>query len=176
MVMDWSAEIETDRNVLMRIVALLLALADLADRAAGASRSVRRQVLWALRQADAVASEFVTGSAYDEPGDPWPSAATPIPHHELDPADATNLAVSLRMLAFMVLNMAARTSRDETHRQRFTFFRAQALPLAAPRRREKQNRSLRFPRAPPRPAARRCLHRLPISQQFNSQGRKAAWR
>ena len=94
----------------MRIAAILLALADLAERAAGASRSVRYQVLWALRQADDVAREFVTGSPC-EAGDQWPSAATPV-RHSFDRADAENLAASLRMLAFMVQAMAARASRS----------------------------------------------------------------
>jgi hypothetical protein len=153
-VMNWSAEIETDRSVLMRIVAILLALADLAERAAGASRPVRRQVLWALRQADEVARELVTGSACGGSGDRWPPAATPV-RHGFDPADAADLAASLRMLAFMVLNMAAQASPGETHRERFVFSRAKRLPLAGSPRRGKVNCALRFPRAPPRPPKRR---------------------
>lgn len=57
--MQWSAEIE--REWLERIVALLFALADLADRAGGASRSMRRTVLGILWPAEAVAREFVIG-------------------------------------------------------------------------------------------------------------------
>ena len=141
----------------MRIAAILLALADLAERAAGASRSVRYQVLWALRQADDVAREFVTGSPC-EAGDQWPSASTPV-RCGFDPADAENLAASLRMLAFVVQAMAARTSRGGSERQRFALLRE--MPLAGSRRRERQNRAQRFPRAPPRPPAPRYAHRLP---------------
>ena len=148
--MDRSGQIETDRSVLMRIVALLLALADLAERAAGASRSVRYQVLWALRQADEVVSEFVTGSACE--GGPLPPASTPV-RHSFDRADAENLAASLRMLAFMVQAMAARRGRGGSDRQRFALLRE--MPLAGSRRRERQNRAQRFPRAPPRPPAPR---------------------
>jgi hypothetical protein len=148
--MDW--QIETDRNVLMRIVALLLALADLAERAAGASRPVRYQVLWALRQADEVASAFVTGSPCDAAADQWPPAATPV-RHSFDRADAEHLAASLRMLAFMVQAMAARRGRGGSERQRFALLRE--MPLAGSRRRERQNRAQRFPRAPPRPPAPR---------------------
>ena len=148
--MDRSGQIETDRSVLMRIVALLLALADLAERAAGASRPVRYQVLWALRQADEVVSEFVTGSACE--GGPLPPASTPV-RHSFDRADAENLAASLRMLAFVVQAMAARTSRGGSERQRFALLRE--MPLAGSRRRERQNRAQRFPRAPPRPPAPR---------------------
>ena len=127
----------------MRIVALLLALADLAERA---SRPVRHQVLWALRQADEVVSEFVTGSTCE--GNQWPPASTPV-RDSFDPADAENLAASLRMLAFMVQAMAARASPGDSERQRFVFSRARALPFAGSRRRERPNRPLRFPRAPP---------------------------
>ena len=121
--MDWSAEIGTNRNVLMRIAAILLALADLAERAAGASRPVRYQVLWALRQADEVVSEFVTGSTCE--GGQWPTASTTA-CCGFDPADAENLAASLRMLAFMVQAMAARTSPGDSERERFVFSRARA--------------------------------------------------
>jgi hypothetical protein len=159
--MDW--QIETDRNVLMRIAAILLALADLAERAAGASRPVRYQVLSALRQADEVVSEFVTGSACDAACQ-WPPASTPV-RHSFDPADAENLAASLRMLAFMVQAMAARASPGDSERERFVFSRAQALPFAGSRRRERPNRPLRFPRAPPRPPARRRARRFSISSE-----------
>jgi hypothetical protein len=159
--MDW--QIETDRNVLMRIAAILLALADLAERAAGASRPVRYQVLWALRQADEVVSEFVTGSACDAACQ-WPPASSPA-CCGFDPADAENLAASLRMLAFMVQAMAARASPGDSERERFVFSRAQALPFAGSRRRERPNRPLRFPRAPPRPPARRRARRFSISSE-----------
>ena len=155
--MDRSGQIETGRSVLMRIAAILLALADLAERAASASRSVRYQVLWALRQADDVAREFVTGSPC-EAGDQWPPAATPV-RHSFDRADAEHLAASLRMLAFMVQAMAARRGRGGSERQRFALLRE--MPLAGSRRRERQNRVQRFPRAPPRPPAPRYAHRLP---------------
>ena len=156
--MDRSGQIETDRSVLMRIVALLLALADLAERAAGASRPVRYQVLWALRQADEVVSEFVTGSTCE--GGQWPSASSPA-CCGFDPADAENLAASLRMLAFMVQAMAARASPGDSERERFVFSRAQALPFAGSRRRERPNRPLRFPRAPPRPPPRLARNASP---------------
>ena len=149
--MDRSGQIETDRSVLMRIAAILLALADLAERAAGASRPVRYQVLWALRQADEVVSEFVTGSPC-EARDQWPSAATPV-RCGFDPADAEHLAASLRMLAFVVQAMAARRGQGGSRRQRFALLRE--MPLAGSRRRERQNRAQRFPRAPPRPPAPR---------------------
>ena len=57
--LDGSAEIDR----LKRIVALLLALAGLAERAAAVSRPVRRVVLCILRRAEAVARPFVAGLA-----------------------------------------------------------------------------------------------------------------
>ena len=111
--MDWTAQIENDRNVLARIVALLLALADLADRAAGASYRVRLQVLWAFQLADDVARELVAGPAYGTAGCLRPPA--PAPHCcGSDPADFANLAASLRMMALVVRSMARRPSRCGT--------------------------------------------------------------
>ena len=108
--MDWTAQIENDRNVLARIVALLLALADLADRAADASYPVRLQVLWAFQLADAVARELVAGPAYGTAGCLQPPAPAPRCCGS-DPADFANLAASLRMLALMVSNMATKAGR-----------------------------------------------------------------
>jgi hypothetical protein len=151
--MDRSGQIETDRSVLMRIAALLLALADLAERAAGASRPVRYQVLWALRQADEVVSEFVTGSACE--GGPLPPASTPV-RHSFDRADAENLAASLRMLAFMVQAMAARTSRSFSHcgiKFRFAEGELQG-PVDLSRNPNAARGEGKAARAPPRPPAR----------------------
>ena len=106
--MQWSAEIE--REWLKRIVALLFALADLADRADGASRSVRRTVLDILWPAEAVAREFVMGfpPGFDAAGcaskaTGMDSAARP-PSAILsdDPDEAVRLASSFRALAVLL--------------------------------------------------------------------------
>lgn len=60
--MDWKVAIEAERAALMRLVALLFALADLAELAAGRSRAVRSFVLWILRRAEVVARDLVTGA------------------------------------------------------------------------------------------------------------------
>jgi hypothetical protein len=52
-----------ERAALQRIVALLLALADLADLARDRSPAVRVLVLWLLRPAERVACDFVGGAA-----------------------------------------------------------------------------------------------------------------
>ena len=138
----------------MRIVALLLALADLAERAAGASRPVRHQVLWALRQADEVVSEFVTGSACDAACQ-WPPASSPA-CRGFDPADAENLAASLRMLAFMVQAMAARASRSFSPcGVKFRFAEGELQgPVDLSRNPNAARGEGKAARAPPRPPAR----------------------
>ncbi|MFH1793574.1 MAG: hypothetical protein ABIK36_18970 [Pseudomonadota bacterium] len=93
-------------DVLDSIVATLLSLALLAERAAGRSRPVRRRALWYIWQADAVLREFVAGSEWNTAGRLW-SPALPAVRCGTDPEDAFALAVSLRALALVVMNMAA---------------------------------------------------------------------
>jgi hypothetical protein len=57
--MDWNA----GTDWLMRLVSLLLSLADCAERAAGRSRRVRRHVLSILRPAEAAAFRSVVNAA-----------------------------------------------------------------------------------------------------------------
>lgn len=89
--MDWKRAIEEERAALGRVVALLCALAVLAERAAGRSPVVRSLVLWFLRQAEAVACDFVAGDAA--------TASMPIAPSGNAPLDAARLAISLRALA-----------------------------------------------------------------------------
>ncbi len=105
--MGRSEEMGVERDMLERIVALLLALASLAERAALASGSTRCRVLWALLQADEVTREFVAGRSFNMAGQQWsPTMATV--RHDTAPADAMGLAVTLRALAFAVHIMAMR--------------------------------------------------------------------
>ncbi|TYR31903.1 hypothetical protein FY036_12450 [Mesorhizobium microcysteis] len=89
--MDWNDALEEELEALGRIVALLCALAVLAERAAGRSPLVRSLVLWLLRRAEAVARDFVEGDA--------PFGAMPVVPAGTGPADAMRLAASLRALA-----------------------------------------------------------------------------
>jgi hypothetical protein len=101
-----------EREWLKRIVALLFALADLADRAGGASRSVRRTVLGILWPAEAVAREFVmgfppgidaAGCASEATG--MDGAAVHPPWSAIPPddrAEAARLASSFRALAVLL--------------------------------------------------------------------------
>lgn len=86
------------REGMRQIVVMLLLLADLAERAAGAPATVRALTLWWLRQADIVTKEFVTGPVCDTTGRRWSPAVQSV-HYGDDPADAMALAASLRRLA-----------------------------------------------------------------------------
>jgi hypothetical protein len=78
----------------MRLVALLHALARLAEIAAGRSPAVRGFVLWLLRRAAAAARDFVSG-------EPDPAALVIGPAGNR-PEDAMCLAASLRALAWQL--------------------------------------------------------------------------
>jgi hypothetical protein len=91
-VMDWKRAVEEERAALKRIVALLLALADLAESASRRSQLVRRFVIWVLRQAETVARDFVIGVEA-------PAGLMPLDPAGDGPADAMRLAQSFRDLA-----------------------------------------------------------------------------
>ena len=97
--MDWRLALEAEQAAMMRIVALLFALADLAERAAGRSWPVRRLVLWILLPAEAVARDLVTGTA----------VLPPLRRVGDSAADAIRLASSLRLLAAALRDLARQT-------------------------------------------------------------------
>ena len=86
-----------DRRTLSRIAALLLALALLAERAAGRSFPVRFLVLSLLWRAEAVARAFVADATGADCPD-LPCFDEPLAMRG-GPADAAVLALRLRMLA-----------------------------------------------------------------------------
>jgi hypothetical protein len=91
-VVDWKLAIDEERAALMRIVALLFSLADLAESASRRCLPVRRFVLWLLRPAESLASDFIIGAG--------PSAVSIyIGPAGDDPADAMSLAENFRDLA-----------------------------------------------------------------------------
>ena len=108
--MAGNAQVGRKWEVLERVVAILLALANLAERAAGAPHPVRCVVLWILRRAEAVAQEFVAGSrcAACRPRSPDVMPAS----HGAHPADAIALALSFRMLALALQPTLARLRRQ----------------------------------------------------------------
>jgi len=111
---EWSKRLDRRRDVLERIVALLLTLATVAERAAGLSASHRESVLRILAYGEAEARTFVIAMARD--------CGAPV-----EPADvamardqAERLAASFRALALILgamLSLARRFTRslaDET--------------------------------------------------------------
>jgi hypothetical protein len=103
--MDWTRAIEEERAALMRIVALLGALAGLAELAAGRSPAMRGFVLWILRRAESVARDFVAD------GQDAPIALMPVGPAGGRPADAMRLAASLRALARQLERQLKRLAR-----------------------------------------------------------------
>lgn len=98
--MDWTEDGEEMRGRLMRIVALLLALATLAERVCRAPLAVRVLVMGFLRSAEEVAWNFITGGR-----------ALPAPASEKnDPASAMRLAGRFRALAIALAAFADRFS------------------------------------------------------------------
>jgi hypothetical protein len=109
--MDWNAQIGRELRTLDRIVAMLLALAGLAERAARAPYPVRWLVLWFLRRAEAVVTDFVAGSACVAARGQWLLAPVTV-RHGSSPADAIDLALSLSRLALAVAVMVTQIRRQ----------------------------------------------------------------
>jgi hypothetical protein len=110
--MEWKAE--TERVVLMRLVATLFALAELADRASLVPFPVRCHVLAILRPAEAVLQAFIINMARDLGAQMPPQAYLTISEQMCapdgdDPADATRLALRLRVLALTLASFAAQS-------------------------------------------------------------------
>ncbi len=95
--MEWERAWREEREALMRLVALLHALAGLAERAAGRSAFIRGIVLWLLRRAEPVAREFVTGERTRPPRG-WTGGAG----CGNRPEDALHLAEIFRALAWLL--------------------------------------------------------------------------
>ena len=95
----WDGQANWNRDVLERIVALLFALANLADLAAGAPFHRRRQVLEILGHGEAEARAFVIGMVFGV------TAPEDIPGES---CDAARLAVSFRALALALCLLLAR--------------------------------------------------------------------
>lgn len=108
-VVGWKAK--RGKDVSDSIAARLRSLADLAERAAGRSFLIRWLALCYIWQADSVVRDFVAGSEWNAADRLW-SPALPAVRYGTDPADAMNLAASLRALAVVVLDMAAQQRRQ----------------------------------------------------------------
>ncbi len=92
--MDWKQAIREERAMLKSIVALLLALADLAELASGRSLDACRLMLLLLRPAEIAAQEFAVGVS-----DAWPMDVV----RSGDPrTDMVHLVMRLRELACLL--------------------------------------------------------------------------
>lgn len=108
--MGWNAETERERQRLQRVVAMLFALADLADCAAYRSFAVRALVLWILRPAADFTLNFVIREAQLS-GAPMPVLPTStFPLAGNDRADAHHLAACFRILALALAQCLVRMS------------------------------------------------------------------
>jgi AcrR family transcriptional regulator len=135
--LGWNREVERNRDVLERILALLLAFAGLADRASSLPAPVRLQVLGFLGLGEAEARNFVVGMAH-EFGAPTEAAAV-----ASAPADhADRLAASFRALAWVVGALLAQARRL-----------ARLLPREA-------GRQAGVPMPPRKPAGPKVFHRV----------------
>lgn len=80
-----------DTHTLHRIVAVLVALADLAERATERSAAVRGMILWLLRSGEALARDYVAELMWDAAAQPEALRFT-----RDSAAEATRLATSFR--------------------------------------------------------------------------------
>ena len=97
-----------DTDVLRRLAALLLFMAHLAWRTTGERASVRADRLFYLGQAEAIVMAFAAGEDRDEG---HRQAALATLYRRSDRVEALRLSLSLRLLALIVLNIAAQTDR-----------------------------------------------------------------
>jgi hypothetical protein len=148
--MGCGTELESELDVLKRIVALLFGLADLAERAACRSYPIRCFVLWLLRRAEPVARCYVVGE-WDADDVILPAGALPAltsVHPRNSPAEAMHLAATLRTLARALadqLRMARRFSirckrREAGAGETVTLeLKPDARPATSPSRRAKSS-------------------------------------
>ena len=104
--MDGRAAIGMDRGILKRIVALLFALAELADCASHASWPVRVLVLAILRQGETAARQLLVETSH-----PSAQSSVAVTPAGSSPADAMALALSLRLLALALAELLAEARR-----------------------------------------------------------------
>jgi hypothetical protein len=99
--MGWTEAIEEERRMLMRIAALLFALAGVADRLCARPAAARGFLMWILRIAESVALEFVidTAESYGTEAPSCPAHPLPAMHGGNSPAEAARLGASLRAMA-----------------------------------------------------------------------------
>ena len=101
--MDRTKTTDEHSKALRRIVAVLLALADLAERASGRWPAVRVLVLWLLRSGEAMARDYLAGLT---PRSPRQNEPTAVPLTDASPTEAVRLAASFRQMAAALAALA----------------------------------------------------------------------
>jgi hypothetical protein len=99
-----------DRQALKRIVALLFALATLADRAGKKPRPIRLAILWLLRAAEWVAWDVVIALARESGVDP--DLAVPLHGHDIAD-EAERLAQSFTALGELLADLTRRSASPQ---------------------------------------------------------------
>lgn len=116
--MDWNEATDLNIKTLRRIVALLLALAGVAERASGRCHAVRSSVLWLLRPGEVIVRDYVAALT----GDPRLVSQPATVLAGDGRADAMRLALGFRMLAAALATFAeqmlATLQADPTHARR----------------------------------------------------------
>lgn len=134
--MDGRQGLESDNRALRRIVAILLAMAGLAERATSRPLAIRLLVLWALRRA-----QFAARMLFDIPPDEtgrWTSRQTPAP---LGMDDDTigcallQLGASLRAMAWLLLHACPDDGLCASRAPRQAVISMTAFPARLARRR-----------------------------------------
>ena len=127
--LEWNRSVERDRNVLERILALLLALAVLTDRAAGLPAARRLHLLSVLGHGEAIARDFILAMATGPDVPVEPTSAPP-------PAanDAALLATRFRMLALALGILLTQARSPCRHASPPPVFSPAPLPGFKPRR------------------------------------------
>lgn len=97
--MHLNQTIDENQKTLRRVVAVLLSLAGLAERAAGRSRAVCFLVVWLLRPGEAVAMDYLDGLAPGAARLAAPEPLRPGAAQSYGIAEALRLAASFRALA-----------------------------------------------------------------------------
>lgn len=108
--LEWSRRLDRRRDVLERIIALLLALSALAERADGLSAVRRESVLRILTYGEAEARTFVIAMARESGAPAEPAADVAMAHGQ-----AERLAAGFRALALILgamLSLARRFARS----------------------------------------------------------------
>ena len=138
--LEWNRSVERDRNVLERILALLLALAVLTDRAAGLPAARRLHLLSVLGHGEAMARDFILAMATG-PDVPAEAIAT-----STAAGDAPLLAARFRMLALTLGTLLTQARSPCRHALPPPAFSPAPLPGFKPRR-PAQNTPSPAPRA-----------------------------